>query len=84
MRIQITKPDKPTELQQMLADLPRPKVGRKPLPVGEHRIASSITMSPEAWAILDRICVEHFRGEKSRSRAIEHFIKFIQDNFEQE
>jgi hypothetical protein len=76
MRTQITKPDKPTELQQMLADLPRPKVGRKPLPVGEHRIASSITMSPEAWAILDRICVEHFRGsKKTRSRAVEHFVR---------
>jgi hypothetical protein len=76
MRIQITKPDKPTELQQMIADLPRPKVGRKPLPVGEHRIASSITMSPEAWAILDRICVEHFRGsKKTRSRAVEHFVR---------
>jgi hypothetical protein len=76
MRIQITQPDKPTELQQMIADLPRPKVGRKPLPDGEHRIASSITMSPEAWAILDRICVEHFRGEKkTRSRAVEHFVR---------
>jgi hypothetical protein len=76
MKTQITKPDKPTELQQMLADLPRPKVGRKPLPVGEHRIASSITMSPEAWAILDRICVEHFRGsKKTRSRAVEHFVR---------
>jgi hypothetical protein len=52
------------------------KVGRKPLPAGEHRIASSITMSPEAWAILDRICVEHFRGEKkTRSRAVEHFVR---------
>jgi hypothetical protein len=76
MRIQITKPDKPTELQQMIADLPRPKVGRKPLPAGEHRIASSITMSPEAWAILDRICAEHFRGsKKTRSRAVEHFVR---------
>jgi hypothetical protein len=33
-------------------------------------------MSPEAWAILDRICVEHFRGEKkTRSRAVEHFVR---------
>ena len=76
MRLKITTPDKPTELQQMIADLPKPKVGRKPLPTGEHRIASSITMSPEAWAILDRICAEHFRGEKkTRSRAVEHFVR---------
>jgi hypothetical protein len=41
-------------------------------------------MSPEAWEILAHLQRQHFRGEKSRSRAIEHFIKFIQDNFEQE
>jgi hypothetical protein len=60
------------------------KRGRKPLPEGKHRIARSITMSPEAWEILAHLQRQHFRGEKSRSRAIEHFIKFIQDNFEQE
>lgn len=60
------------------------KRGRKPLPTGQHRIARSITMSPEAWEILGHLQRQHFRGEKSRSRAIEHFIKFIQDNFEQE
>lgn len=76
MKIKITKPDKPTELQKIICDLPKPKAGRKPLPAGQHRIASSITMSPESWSILDRICVEHFRGEKkTRSRAVEHFVR---------
>ena len=51
------------------------KTGRKPLPEGQHRIASSLTMSPKAWEILDRICQDHFRGwKKTRSRAVEHFV----------
>jgi hypothetical protein len=60
------------------------KRGRKPLPQGKHRIARSITMSPESWEILAHLQKHHFRGEKSRSRAIEHFIRFMQDNLEEE
>jgi hypothetical protein len=41
-------------------------------------------MSPESWEILAHLQKHHFRGEKSRSRAIEHFIRFMQDNLEEE
>ena len=41
-------------------------------------------MSPESWEILAHLQKQHFRGEKSRSRAIEHFIRFMQDNLEEE
>jgi hypothetical protein len=42
------------------------KRGRKPLPTGQHRIASSITMSPEAWEFLDHLCKEYNQSTKSR------------------
>jgi hypothetical protein len=48
------------------------KRGRKPLPAGQHRIASSITMSPEAWGFLDHLCKEY--GKSSRSRMIEYLL----------
>ena len=48
------------------------KRGRKPLPVGQHRIASSITMSPEAWEFLDNLCKEY--NKPSRSRMLEYLL----------
>lgn len=48
------------------------KAGRKPIPAGQHRKASSITMSPEAWAFLDCLCKEY--GKPSRSRMIEYLL----------
>ena len=48
------------------------KRGRKPLPTGQHRIASSITMSPEAWEFLDHLCKEY--NKPSRSRMLEYLL----------
>jgi hypothetical protein len=48
------------------------KAGRKPIPAGQHRIASSITMSPAAWEFLDHLCKEY--NQRTKSRMLEYLL----------
>lgn len=60
------------------------KRGRKPLPQGKHRIARSITMSPESWEILDNLQKHHLGSEKSRGKSIEHLIRAAEEFFSEQ